>query len=269
MADSISTISAPQQFAQQEVIPAEIIPLPSEGRVYPESSALHGKKTISIKAMTAKEEDILTSRALLKSGRAIPTLLQSCVLDKDVDVGEMLAGDRNAVLIGIRITGYGSDYKVNFTCGSCNEKISREVNLTSLPIKRFPENVTPVAPGKNEFFYKLPVSGKQVTFKLMTGDDEQELLSTFERSRKSGLADEIVTTRLRSQILSISGETDKGKLATTIRNLPARDSRSLRLYIDEITPGVKLVTDFECSSCGATQEEVEVPLGTEFFWPAA
>lgn len=266
MQDSITNISAPQQFVQQET-PAEIVPLPSKGITYPQGTALCNRDSVGIRAMTARDEDILTSRALLKSGKAIPTLLSNCIVDKNVDTGKMLAGDRNAILIGIRITGYGSSYRVDLTCPSCTAKISQDIDLSALPLKRIPENVTPIKPNTNEFEYVMPVSGKKVTFNLMTGDDEQELLSTYERARKSNIAEEVVTTRLRHQIVSINGETDKGKLVNVIRSLPARDSRSLRQYIDSITPGVELKTIFSCPICDYSSEEVEVPLGTEFFWP--
>lgn len=45
--------------------PTEIISLPSKGLCYPESSPL-SKGEITIKLMTAKEEDILTSANLVK-----------------------------------------------------------------------------------------------------------------------------------------------------------------------------------------------------------
>jgi hypothetical protein len=51
--------------------------------------------------MTAREEDILTSRALIKKGTVITNLLQSCVVDKRVDVQKMLSGDRNAVMVAL------------------------------------------------------------------------------------------------------------------------------------------------------------------------
>ena len=44
------------------VIPTEFVDLQSKGRFYPENHPLHGQDTIEIKQMTAKEEDILTSR---------------------------------------------------------------------------------------------------------------------------------------------------------------------------------------------------------------
>ena len=53
------------------VVPTEFVELPSGGALYPEGHPLHGESTIEIKQMTAKEEDMLTSRALLKKGIAL------------------------------------------------------------------------------------------------------------------------------------------------------------------------------------------------------
>ena len=47
-------------------IPVENVPLPSKGVIYPPDHPLHMQETIQIRAMTAREEDILTSKALIK-----------------------------------------------------------------------------------------------------------------------------------------------------------------------------------------------------------
>lgn len=266
------TLTVPQapvpQQKQEIIVPTALIPLPSEGKVYPPESPLYNRVAVEIKSMTAREEDILTSRALLKSGKAIPMLVQSCLADRTIDSEQFLAGDRNAVLIGIRVTGYGHDYNVQLQCPTCKGEIKKEIDLRELPIKRFPEGVEPVSLGKNEFEFMLPVSQRRVLFKLMTGADERELLQTVENLRKAGVSEELVTTRLRIQILSIGGETDRSKTVNLIKNMVAKDSRALRSYIDKISPGIDLVTDFMCPLCGEEAKEVEVPLGTEFFWPS-
>lgn len=263
-----SKLPTPGEFTEQ-VVPTEAVPLPSDGVVYPPDSPLHGRRAVEIRSMTARDEDILTSRALLKSGKAISMLLRSCITDRGVDVDKMLEGDRNAALIGIRITGYGPDYNVTITCPNCGERTQRTIDLGQLPIKRMPEDVKPISQGLNEFAFKLPVSQRNVHFRMMTGEDSRELLQIIERTRKAGLNEELVTTRLKIQIVSIDGESDRGKLARMIETMPARDSRELRLHIDKISPGVELKTEFSCPSCDAETQEVEVPLGTEFFWPHA
>ena len=74
--------------------PTQFVDLPSGGKWYPPGHPLHGESSIEIKFMTAKEEDILTSPQLLRTGQAINRVVQSCVLD-NVDVNTLLVGDRN------------------------------------------------------------------------------------------------------------------------------------------------------------------------------
>ena len=88
-----------QQQAEQPlqfVTPTEFVELPSAGRFYPEGHALHGAETIEIRHMTAKDEDILTSRSLLKKGVAIDRLLRNVIVDRSIKVDDLLIGDKNA-----------------------------------------------------------------------------------------------------------------------------------------------------------------------------
>ena len=52
-------------------VPYESVPLPSQGILYDPNLTLYNRETLQIKAMTAKEEDILTSQAYLKDGTLI------------------------------------------------------------------------------------------------------------------------------------------------------------------------------------------------------
>jgi hypothetical protein len=258
---SLTIPPAPPNVTPQDfVVPSETVPLPSEGRTYPVDSTLSNAHGVEIKSMTARDEDILTSRALIKSGKVIGALLKSCILDKTIDPETMLVGDRNAILIGIRITGYGPEYPIKAECPNCASSIEEVVNLGELPIKRFPEDVT-VTPGSSEF-------GFFCTFKLFTGLEERDLLGVMEKGRKSGVVEELVTTRLKLQITAINGDRDANKIAAFVRNMPARDSRDLRAYIDRITPGVELKANISCPSCDY-EGLMEVPLSTDFFWPQA
>ena len=81
------------------VTPTDFVELPSKGKYYSEGHPLHNTETIEIKHMTAKEEDILTSRSLLKKGLAVDRLLQNIIVDKRIDPNALLIGDKNAVLI--------------------------------------------------------------------------------------------------------------------------------------------------------------------------
>ena len=268
MSEKIS-LSNPPLGAQPEAVPSEAIAIPSEGKLYPPGHPLHDKQFIEIRPMTAREEDILTSRALFKTGKVIDALLRSCILDKSIDPGDMLVGDRNAAIIGIRVSGYGADYTTTVECPSCGTKTQIELDLGTLPLRNLPEDAIPNAAFSNEFSYKCAMSGKTVVFRIPNGADEQELSALIDRMRKTTGSENLVTSRLLQQVVSIDGESDRGKLANIIRNLPAKDSRDLRAEMDYVAPDVSLIATFKCPSCEYEAEEVPVPLGTKFFWPKA
>ena len=246
-------------------VPVETVPLPSRGVVYPADSPLHGQETVDIRAMTAREEDILTSRALIKKGTVITHLIQSCLTNKQIDVNEMLVGDRNAIMTALRVTGYGSEYKAEVDCPACGERSKHEFLLTDLPIKRL--STEPMALGANLFEFKLPMTKKTVHFKYLTGKDEQEISILLERKKKQGAqSDNLVTTRLSHSIVAIDGIKDMGKINTFIRNMPARDSLALRKHVDSSEPGLEMKTWMDCIHC-MESSEVRLPLGASFFWP--
>jgi hypothetical protein len=248
-------------------IPQEIVPLPSNGKVYSQDSSLYGVETVEIKAMTAREEDILTSRALLKKGTVITELIKSCLVDKSVNVLDLLSGDRNALMVAIRITGYGPEYAVELECNECGVKSPHEFNLADLPIKRL--EIEPVLPGSNLFEFVLPVSKKNVKFKFMTGRDEEEMMVLAEKQKKLGLpSDNNVTTSLLYSIQSVDGIDDRSKISNFIKVMPARDSLALRNYMRDHEPGILMKQETTCSSCGHS-EEVSMPLGVTFLWPSS
>jgi len=246
-------------------IPQEVVPLPSSGKTYPASSSLHNVDLVEIKAMTAREEDILTSRALLKKGTVVTELIRSCLVDRSINPLDLLSGDRNALMIAIRITGYGPEYPVEMECPECNVKSPHSFNLGELPIKRL--DIDPVVPGMNAFEFLLPYSKKVVKFKFLTGRDEEEISATTEKQKKLALGTEsTVTTNLLYSILSVDGIEDRGKIANFVKVMPARDSLALRNYMKENEPGIVMKQETTCGSCGHS-EEVNMPLGISFLWP--
>jgi len=262
----------PMQSASDKVkaefgldIPLETVPLPSSGKVYSQNSSLFNVETVEIRSMTAREEDILTSRALLKKGTVISELIRSCLVDRTISPNDLLSGDRNALMVAIRITGYGSDYNAEIECNECGAKTQHEFNLADLPVRRL--SLSPISPGVNVFEYVLPKSRKNVKFRFLMGRDEEEIMAMNEKQKKLGLSTESnITTNLMHTIVSIDGIEDRAKISNFIRLMPARDSLALRNYIKENEPGVLMKQETTCSACGHT-EEVTIPLGINFLWP--
>lgn len=251
-------------------IPEVAVPLPSSGLVYPTTSPLHGATTVDIKAMGAREEDILTSRSLIKKGTVISALVRSCLLDKRINVDDMLSGDRSAIMVSIRITGYGHEYEVELTCGNCEHKHKHTFDLSRLPINRLnidSENggCMQATAGQNLFNFKLPISKLNIQFKFLTGREEQEMISIHEQRKKSNiLVDNLISTRLKFSIVSVEGDTDRNKISRFVDNMPAGDSKALRKHIEKHEPGIEMKDRVNCPSCDY-ESEVAVPLTASFF----
>lgn len=247
-------------------IPVESVPLPSRGAIYDPDSNLYKRETLQIRAMTAQDEDILTSQALIKDGLVTQWLIKSCLIEKSINVEELIGGDRIALMISIRITGYGSDYNISPTCSKCEHKNEVHVNLSELGIKRL--SIEPIEQGKNLFSYKLPVSKKNVVFKFLNQKDEKERQASrdFFKMQTEGRLDNGVTSFLENSIVSVDNITDRLKIKHFVKFMPARDSKALRKFIGESEPGIDMNVKFTCSNCSHVNE-IRLPVTSEFFWP--
>ena len=270
-----NTSPPPQVMTQNQdnpfsfVVPTEFVELPSGGRFYPEGHPLHGQETIEIKQMTAKEEDILTSRSLLKKGIALDRVIESIIMDKKIDSNSLLVGDRNAIVIATRISGYGSEYVTQVACPSCATKQEYSFNLNSAKVYNG-EDISGLDVVVNEdgtFTVQLPKTEINVTFRLLTGKDEKAFIAGMEAERKNRYATEKkVTRQLSTMIVAVDGDTSLQSRKYLVDNIPSMDSRHLRLAYRLAAPNVDLTQHFEFNECDHEQD-MEVPLSADFFWP--
>jgi hypothetical protein len=265
----------PQQLTQQDnsnpfsfVVPTEFVELPSGGKYYPENHPLHNQETIEIKHMTAREEDILTSRALLKKGIVLDRLLDSIILNKRVKSEQLLVGDRNAILVAARISGYGADYTTKVTCPSCGAVQTYDFILNDLGVYTGSALSTEQAIDNEDgtFTAILPLTKLEIVFKLLKGADERSLVEQIEKARKSRKEERAVTTQLKQVIVSINGHKIRKDINQVIDNLPSSDASFLRTAVKLATPNLDMTQNFECNSCDYEQV-MEVPLTADFFWP--
>tara|TARA_R100000406_G_scaffold63756_1_gene44674 strand:- start:22 stop:858 length:837 start_codon:yes stop_codon:yes gene_type:complete len=248
----------------QFVTPTEFVELPSGGRGYPANHPLSGEQYIEIKHMTAKQEDILSSKSLLKNGKAIDKMISSIICDSQINSDDLLLSDRNAIVISARATGYGTKYNTKVTCPNCKTVCKRTFDLSDPQIYRGDEwdgyNIEGLENGN--FLITLPVSNFKVEVRHLTGRDEQAIFKMLSNKKDSS----IVTKQMKMFIVSVEGHKQPNVINHFIENIPSIQSRYLRDAYTRITPSIKIVRDFECDEC-EYEQEMEVSLGTDFFWP--
>lgn len=253
---------------KQEVkYPTEIIDLPSQGYFYNEKTPLSNGK-VELKMMTAKEEDILTNENLIKKGQVLDKLLESLIIDKDVDINDILICDKNALFIAARRLAYGDDYgPVKITCKACREDTEFTINLKNMNAKPF--EFSNYQRGINLFKFVLPYTKRVVEYAVPSSRDEKNIdaeLLSIERISKNKAE---MTTRLKFLIKSVDGNTDSAYIRKFVDNeLLSRDSIALRADIKKNTPDLDMTFDFVCEHCNQA-ERMDVPMTAQFFWPNA
>jgi hypothetical protein len=234
--------------------PTEIIELPSKGLLYLKDNPLSSGK-IEMKYMTAAEEDILTNQSYIQKGVVLDKLLQSLIVSK-INYNDLIVGDKNAIMVAARVLGYGKDYSF------IHNGEEHTVDLSKINNKSFDESL--ITPGVNEFSFKLPSSEIDITFKILTHEDEKEIqneLNGLKKLNKDNVPE--LSTRLKYIITSINSNRDSKAIREFVSKfLLAKDSRALREYIKTIQPDVDLIFFPD-----GGEKAISIPIGVSFFWP--
>lgn len=246
---------------EEFVVPTDVVELPSLGKLYP-----NGQKTVKIKYLTADDENILVNPDLIRSGKVLDVLLDNCIIPEGLSTREMLTGDRNKILIDMRVNGYGADYEVTMVDPETGESFVEVVDLKKLKPKYL--EVDPDSSG--EYTVSLPKFKVNIKFRFLNGDDEDILSKKDQASKKKKKGFNVsssLTDRYVRQIMEVNGQRDKTYIQRFVSAMPISDSMFLREYIRELEPGINL--NYEFTSPNGNVFEADVPLTVRLFWPSA
>ncbi|PIE65639.1 MAG: hypothetical protein CSA24_02245 [Deltaproteobacteria bacterium] len=226
-----------------------------------------------IRGMKVREERILSDRKLAKSGGQVDELLAACweetvdagpydFVEKDIDWGQVLQGDRFYALLRVRALTYGAKYAFAVSCQSeaCRARIEWELDLHELPVRPLSEESRAAFADGNRFETVLPDAGKRVWFRLLTGADERKL----PQLRRSA-GDRLLSAMLAFRVVEVEG-VDPRERRRFIEDLTMRDADFLVDEFDRVDCGVDTTIEIECPECFATQE-VDLPFDRSFFMP--
>ncbi len=244
----------------------EFVDLPSKGLFYSPGHPL-SEGAIEIRFMTAKDEDILSSQALIKRGIVIDRLLQNIIIDQRIQVHDLYVGDRDAIMVKARITGYGADYDVQLSCPNCDTQHKITFDLEKATHEELPDlSALDVEEKDGVFYLELPRSQVTLGVRPMFLGDENWLAESAKMNKKRGREEALLTNQFRRIIVSVQGSTDPNTIGSFIESMPAWDAKHLRALYKTIMPSVEMKHWFSCNDC-SYEEEVEVPITVGFFWP--
>lgn len=165
-------VSATATKLEQEYIPTkgnynpeaafDVIPLPSKGEGYKDKIS-----KASVAYLTAYDENMIVSPNLYRDNLILDYILQEKLLSQEIDPMDLLEGDREAIILFLRASGYGNEYPITATDDETGTEFEAVVDLSKLKYKDF--NLKGDSNGWFEF--ELPVSKKIVKFRFPTHRD--------------------------------------------------------------------------------------------------
>ena len=144
----------------------DVIPLPSDGQCYP-----HKIGRLAVAYLTASDENLIASPNMYRDGKVIDVILDRKILDKRVKPNELCKGDRDAVILWLRATGYDSRFPITATNPDTGKKYDIDFDLNQL--KYIPFNLKG---DKDGLFTYTTESGIFKKEKANTSYEEEEEL---------------------------------------------------------------------------------------------
>lgn len=205
--------------------------------------------TVEVRELTGKDEEAIAKATTV--GRLLNTVLsRGTVKVGELPVTEeilntMLAGDREAVLIGIHQATFGNPVEVNGYCRGCDDTKTVAVDLTAdLEMKTLSDPIT-------ERTFKVQGRKDEYTVILPNGIAQKELQSNLDKT-----VAELSTILLQNTITEINGEIVYSKSA--IQNMGVVDRRKVSEEIMKRNPG-PIFEDLEVT-CPDCEGMVVVPI---------
>lgn len=244
-----------EEYIINPQIEYDIVELPSRGIYYP-----NRKKSVKVTYLTASDENILASPSLVQNNSAINEILKRKIADKDVNIEELVEEDKEAILIFLRNTAFGSSYTLKVIDPKTKIPFETKVDLAALKIKDF--NLEEDANG--EYRYYLEKSKVDITFNFLNKKQLDEIDRIRENWKGVGVAP-VITKELEFMIKSVGGIREPMSILHFIEKMPILDSQNFRKFVKANKPGLDLKQRVITPS--GEEIEVEIGLGVEFFLP--
>lgn len=236
----------------------ELVKLPSKGLYYNNKIS-----EVSVEYMTSKDEDLLTTPSLIENGTVLDVLLQRKIKTNGVVPNDLLTGDRNAIILFLRSSSYGSDYNVQVPDPRTNIVFKTNVDLLKLKYKKISD--TPDEYGY--FTVELPMRKKTVKFRLLTSGEESIISEKAEALKEAYNQEysEYSTLKLKSHVISINDNNDRTYINKFIDVMPALDALTIRRKILDVSPDVDM--DYEFTAKDGYKFNAQLSVGIDFFFP--
>lgn len=192
----------------------DVIPLPSKGQAY-----RHKTDRLQVAYLTANDENMFVSPNLYRDGLLIDFLLNEKIMDAGIDPSELLDGDRDAIILWLRATGYGNEFPITATDNETGTEFETIIDLSQIKFKEF--NL--VSDDNGWFTFELPMSKDEVKFKFLNHRETEDFNRSEVAENASAVKEKLsqMASDLRTYLDNDSNlqKAQKSKLYEACRNI--------------------------------------------------
>ena len=206
-------------------------------------------KYVEIRELNGSDEEAIAKAG--SAAKALNTILEKGLVRvggrpvKQTDFDEMLLGDRDAVLLGIRKITFGDTVNASVFCGKC--EVVRDVTIDLNKDIEVKELTDPV----NERVFNVELRVGNALVSLPNGLTQRKIMENGDRTPS-----EIATIIIAGCLISINDHASYG--TSTALNLGIKDRESIVTEIAERNPGPRLGGVVKaCEACG---KDLFIPL---------
>jgi hypothetical protein len=232
-----------------EAPPEGVVKLPGGVLVYGEADAITHAE---VRELNGFDEEKLGRVPANQPGKLLTTILELGT----VKIGDekatpallesLLIGDRDALLLGIRIATYGNDLDLTLTCPYCQADMKANLVLSEdIPVRALESQ-------DDRFFEVELKKGRKARVSMPTGKEQKAMTSANNKSTS-----ELNTMLLAACVQSINGFPVAGS-PTTINNLGLADREKLISAIADRRIGPQFgEVKLPCAGC---EENIDIAL---------
>lgn len=192
----------------------DVIPLPSKGQTY-----RHKTDRLQVAYLTANDENMFVSPNLYRDGLLIDFLLNEKIMAVGIDPSELLDGDRDAIILWLRATGYGNEFPITATDNETGTEFETIIDLSQIKFKEF--NL--VSDDNGWFTFELPMSKDEVKFKFLNHRETEDFNRSEVAENASAVKEKLsqIASDLRTYLDNDSNlqKAQKSKLYEACRNI--------------------------------------------------
>lgn len=249
-------------------IPGISVNIPSRGKYQPEGNVeftISGE--VEVSPMKASDELLLKSPDALISGKALESMLISCVPGVK-DVRALPYNDVDALLVAIRAATYGNMLEISDTCPECEEDQTFDIDISNMigrmaflnesytieVMEGVVVHMRPLTFAENSVIGKrLFEETKRVQFETkaegLTDDDRNDIASrAYNRMHELNL--HIISQSIEKVVTPDDEVTDFDDIYDFVTNSPIKWFKELENLVKEITAvGVHKSAVVQCGNC--------------------